>query len=188
MKAPPATGSSSGETQISPAIITAHSFYPLTLTPFYNQSRNDSTFQSITDSSGVTANTTIFGGSKYPGYVNYSKVYNSEGNYFVPGIANYRTNGNGQTLGVGWSATPSSALSLSVGYQHGNNNYSLYGQNGENYSHFQSFFASSNYTLAGFRLGGGFHYTDTSNTFPQILAGQTNRTQQRGQHHVYLQR
>jgi len=150
-------------------------FLSFDVTPFYNQSRNDSTFQSITDSSGVTENTTIFGGSKYPGYVNYNKMYNSEGNYFVPGIANYKTNGNGQTIGMGWSATPSDALSLSVGYQNGSNNYSVYGQNGENYSHFQSFFAMSNYTVAGFRLGGGFHYTNTSNTFPQFEAGQPNQ-------------
>src|ERR1035441_6553935 len=50
-------------------------FLTFDVTPFYNQSRNDSSYQSITDSSGVTANATIFGGSKFPGYVNFSKVY-----------------------------------------------------------------------------------------------------------------
>ena len=149
-------------------------FLSFDVAPYYNQSRNDSTFQSITDTSGVSASTTIFGGSKYPGYVNFSKMYNSEGNYFVPGIANYRTNGNSQTFGVGWSATPAKFLSFSAGYQQGDNNYSVYGANGESYSHFQSVFATSNYNVAGFRLGGGFHYTESSNTLPQSLTGQSS--------------
>ena len=150
-------------------------FLSFDITPFYNQSRNDSNYQSITDSSGLTAGTTIFGGSKYPGYVNFSTVYNSEGNYSIPGIANYKTNGNGETLGVGWSATPSKMMSFSVGYQEGSNNYSIYGANSENNSHFQSVFATSNFNVAGFRLGAGFHYTDASNTFPEFITGQSNQ-------------
>jgi len=70
-------------------------FLSFDVSPFYNESRNDSNYQSLTNSSGVNASTTIFGGSKYPGYVNYSDAYNSEGNFSVPGIGNYRTNGNG---------------------------------------------------------------------------------------------
>jgi hypothetical protein len=150
-------------------------FISFDVSPFYNQSRDDSTFQSISDSSGVTANTTIFGGSKYPGYVNYSRVYNSEGNYFVPGIANYRTNGDSQSIGVGWSFNPTSALSLRTGFQEGDNNFSLYGLNGENFSNYHTFFASANYNLAGFRFGGGVTNTDSNNSLPQELAGQPNQ-------------
>jgi hypothetical protein len=150
-------------------------FLTFDISPFYNQSRNDSTFQSISDSSGVTADATIFGGSKFPGYVNYSRVYNTEGNYFVPGIANYRTNGDSQNIGVGWSFTPTSTLSLRTGYQQGDNNFSLYGVNGENFSHYHMFFVSVNYSLAGFRLGGGVTNTDANNSLPQVLAGQPNQ-------------
>ena len=94
-------------------------FLSFDINPFYNQSRNDSNYQSITNSSGVNASTTMFGGSKYPAYVNYSDAYNSEGNFSVPGLGNYRTNGNGQTLGVGWSGNPTGLPSFSVGYQLG---------------------------------------------------------------------
>jgi len=148
-------------------------FLSFDVAPFFNQSRNDSTYQSITDSSGVTANTSIFGGSKYPGYVNFEKFYNSEGNYSVPGIANYRTNGNGQTFGVGWSANPTDLPSLTVGYQRGSTDYSLYGTSAENHSQYQSISTSSNYSLMGFRLGGGFRYTDEGYTSPEILPGQS---------------
>jgi len=149
-------------------------FLSFDIAPFYNQSRNNSTYQSITDSSGVTADATIFGGSKFPGYVNYSTVYNSEGNFFfVPGIANYKTNGNGQTFGVGWSANPTGLPTVTVGYEQGSNDYSLYGANAEGSSRFHSIFATSNYSVAGFHLGGGIHYSNGSTTFPQILAGES---------------
>jgi hypothetical protein len=148
-------------------------FLSFDISPFYNQSRNNSNYQSITDSSGVTANTTLFGGSKYPGYVNYSDLYNGEGNFSVPGIGNYRTNGNGQTFGVGWSGNPTGLPSFTVGYQTGINDYSLYGTSGEDHSQYQSVFATSTYSVAGFRLGGGYHYTDGSYTLPEVLTGES---------------
>jgi len=148
-------------------------FLSFDISPFYNESRNDSNYQSLTNSSGVNASTTIFGGSKYPGYVNYSDAYNSEGNYSVPGIGNYRTSGNGQTLGVGWSGNPTGLPSFAVGYQLGTNDYSLYGTSGEDHTQFQSVFATSTYSVAGFRLGGGYHYTNASYTLPEILSGES---------------
>jgi hypothetical protein len=148
-------------------------FLSFNISPFYNQSRNDSNYQSITDSSGVIASTTLFGGSKYPGYVNYSDLYNSEGNYSVPGIGNYRTNGNGQTFGVGWSGNPTGLPSFTVGYQQGINDYSIYGTPGEDHSQFHSVFASSAYSVAGFRLNGGYRYQDGNYSIPQILTGES---------------
>ena len=90
-------------------------FLSFGITPFYDQSRNNSNYQSITNSSGVIANSTFFGGSKYPGYFNYSDLYNGEGNYSVPGIGNYRTSGNGQTLGVGLVGQPDRLAELYSG-------------------------------------------------------------------------
>jgi hypothetical protein len=153
-------------------------FLSFNIAPFYDQSRNNSTYQSITDSSGVTASTSIFGGSNYPGYVNYSDVYNSESSYFLPGIANYRTNGNSQTFGVGWSGHPTNTLSFSGGYEDGNTNSSVYGTTNQINSHFRSIFGTLNYNLAGFRLGGGVHYSNGNYTFPQFLAGQTSQKSQ----------
>ena len=153
-------------------------FLSFDVSPFYNESRNDSNYQSLTNSSGVNASATIFGGSKYPGYVNYSDAYNSEGNFSVPGVGNYRTNGNGQTFGVGWSGNPTGLPSFTVGYQLGTNDYSLYGTSGEDHTQFQSVFATSTYSVAGFRLGGGYHYTNASYTLPETLSGESIPTTQ----------
>ncbi len=153
-------------------------FLSFNIVPFYNQSRNNSTYQSITDSTGVTASASIFGGSKYPGYVNYSRVFNSESNFLLPGIANYRTHGDTQTFGVGWSAYLTDALSLSAGYQNGNDHSSVYGTDNEIVSNFHSLFATARYRLDGFQLAGGIHHSTGDYTFPQILAGQTSQASQ----------
>ena len=150
-------------------------FLSFSVVPFYNQSRNNSTFQSITDSSGVTASTTIFGGSKYPGSLTYSNVYDSEGNYLLPGIANYKTNGNSKTFGVGWSGNPTDTFSFTGGYQQAGNNSSVYGTNNQIESNYHSMFVTSRYKVAGFRLGGGVHYSNGGFLFPQILTGQTGQ-------------
>jgi len=145
-------------------------FLSFNVAPFYNQSRNNSTYQSITDSSGVTANANLFSGSQFPGYINYSKVYNNESNnYVVPGLANYATNGNTQTFGVGWSANLTNLPFLSVGYQQGNSDYSLYGTPQENFSNFHSVFGSASYNFDGWHLNGGIHYSNTDSSFPEIL-------------------
>jgi len=44
-------------------------FLSFKVEPFYNQSRANSDFQSITGASGVTASSSIFGGSEFPGSV-----------------------------------------------------------------------------------------------------------------------
>ena len=82
---------------------------------YLNQSRANSDFQSISNTSGVNLSTNIFGGSHFPGSINYSKAFNSEGNYAVPGLANYVTHGNNDTFGINWSANiPDAPVPLGV--------------------------------------------------------------------------
>lgn len=144
------------------------SFLSFSVAPFTNESRNNSSYQSISNSTGVTSNATIFGGSHFPGYVNFSKVYNGEGNYSLPGAASYKTNGNTQTLGLGWSENVPDHPSLNIGYQQGSSDYSVYGASTGNFSKFHSVSAQSAYTVAGFHLAGGVHYSNIASRFPQL--------------------
>ena len=82
-------------------------------------------FQSISDASGVNLSTSIFSGSKFPGSVTYSKAYDSEGNYAVPGLANYVTHGNSDTFGTNWSENLPGVPSFSAGFQVGTSDYSV---------------------------------------------------------------
>src|SRR5215467_2144369 len=147
-------------------------FLSFNVSPFFNQSRNNSTYQSITDSSGMTAGANIFGGSRFPGYVNYAKIYNSESIYSLPGIANYATNGNSQTFGVGWSANLKDLPSLAFGYQQGSSDYSLYGTQQFSLANFHSLFGTANYTVDRFHLSGGIRHSKANSFLPQIVVGQ----------------
>ncbi|HLY17997.1 MAG TPA: hypothetical protein VKR61_12280 [Bryobacteraceae bacterium] len=140
--------------------------------PFYNQSRANSDFQSITSASGVTASTSIFGGSEFPGTISYSRTFNGTGNFGIPDVASYTSHGDSQTFSVGWSELVPHLPTLTVGYQQGSNQYSLYGTNEDTSSAFRSLTANSTYQLLGFTLNAGYHYTATHLDVPQLFSGE----------------
>ncbi|HXY13289.1 MAG TPA: hypothetical protein VEI26_02180 [Terriglobales bacterium] len=146
-------------------------FLSFTVSPFLNQSRDSSSYSAIMDSSGVNAVADIFSGSKFPGYVSYSDTYNSQSNYQLPGLANFKTNGDTQTFGVGWSANLPNP-SVTMGFEQSNSDSSLYGSPTDTKSHFQSLFTSANYRLDGFQLSGGIHHANENAQIPEIEAGQ----------------
>ena len=142
---------------------------------YLNQSRANSNYQSISDASGFDLTSNIFGGSRFPGSISYSKAFNSEGNYAVPGLANYVTHGNNNTFGVNWSENLPDAPSLSAGFQLGNSQYSVYGTNDQGQQHVS--FAQPPFGLPGWRastwaptipLGGGH------SLIPEVVSGQQN--------------
>jgi hypothetical protein len=139
---------------------------------YLNQSRANSDFQSISDASGLNLSTNIFGGSKFPGSVSYSDAYDSEGNYAVPGLANYVTHGNSQTFGINWSENLPAMPSLSAGFQTGTSQYSVYGTSDNGNNAFHSLNLHSNYTLQGFNMGAYYSKGGGHSLIPQIIAGQ----------------
>ena len=144
-------------------------FLSFNVNPYYNQSRSNSNFGSVTDASGVTLSSAIFSGSHFPGSVNYTTSYNNTGNYGVPGITGLNTNGNAQSFGVGWGALLPGLPTLTAGYQQGSDNYSIYGSNQSGNSHFRSLFLNSNYSIAGFNLGAGFSDGTSHALIPGVL-------------------
>lgn len=155
--------------------LTGHYYTPNFLSynaSFYlNQSRANSNFQSISNASGITLNTNIFGGSNFPGSVNYALAYNSEGNYAVPGEANYVTHGNSNTFGINWSENLPDKPSFSAGYQLGSSTYSVYGANSEGDTGFDSLNLHSGYRLAGFNMGAYYSRGGSHSLIPEVVAG-----------------
>lgn len=147
-------------------------FLSYNFSPYLNQSRANSNFQSISNASGLTLSTNIFAGSKFPGSINYSKAYNSEGNYSVPGLANFVTHGNSDTFGVNWSEILEGKPSFSAGYQMGKSKYNVYGSNDDGNNAFRSVNLHSGYRWEGFNLGAFYTYANAHSTVPEIVAGQ----------------
>ena len=151
-------------------------FLSFSLNPYYNQSRSNSGIGSVSDASGVTLTSAIFSGSHFPGSVNYSTAYNTTGNYGIPGISSLDTNGNSQNFGINWGAFVPGLPTLSVGYNQGNNNYSLYGTNETGNSNFRSFNVTSTYNLFGFGLTGGVSHGVSDALIPGIIVGTQTAT------------
>jgi len=140
---------------------------------FLNQSRANSDFQSISNASGLSVSTNIFGGSHFPGSVSFSKGYNSDGNYGIPGITNFVTHGNNDDFAASWSVNLPHAPTFSAGFQLGDNDYSVYGTDNQGNSQFHTLNLRSTYQVDGFQMSGS--YTDGGNhsLIPQIVSGET---------------
>lgn len=139
---------------------------------YLNQSRANSNFQSISNASGVDLSANIFAGSHFPGSINYSKAYNSEGNYAVPGLANYVTHGNNDTFGMSWSESIPNKPTFTAGFQLGNSQYSVYGSNDEGKNAFHSLNLHSGYSRAGFNMGAYYSTGGAHSLIPEIVSGQ----------------
>lgn len=172
------TGSDHGWTVGGAATYTGSFYSPnflsFSVAPYLNQSRANSDFQSISDASGVNVTGNIFGGSRFPGSVSYSKAYNSEGNYAVPGLADYVTRGNDDTFGINWSENLPDAPSFSAGFQLGTGQYSVYGTNDEGTNAFHSLSFHSGYRLAGFNMGAYYSLGGGHSLIPEVVTGQQN--------------
>jgi hypothetical protein len=143
---------------------------------YLNQSRANSDFQSISNASGVNVSTSIFGGSHFPGTISYSDAFDSEGNYAVPGLANYVTHGNSDSISVNWSEILPNVPSLSANYQRGSSQYTVYGINDEGRNTFDSVNLHSSYRLAGFSLG-GYYTTGGSHSLVPALTSSDEPTE-----------
>lgn len=149
-------------------------FISFSATPYYNQSRADSDYQSLTGASGISETTNFFTGSKYPGSVTYRYDTNSTGTFGLAGQPDFTTHGNGQGFAIGWSALLPDMPTLSVNYAQGSGDGTLYGTDETTNSNNRLFNVRSTYAVAGFHLNGFYDHTTFDSTFPEFLTGQGN--------------
>ena len=147
-------------------------FLSFSASVYLNQSRANSDFQSISNASGVNVSSNIFSGSRFPGSLTYSKAYNSEGSYDVPGLPNYVTHGDSDAFAINWSANLPKAPTFSAGFQMGSGKYTVYGTNDEGNNAFHSLNLHSSYSLAGFNMGAYFTDGASHSLIPDVVASQ----------------
>ena len=139
---------------------------------YLNQSRANSNFQSISNASGIALTTNLFAGSHFPGAISYSKAINSEGNYAVPGLANYVTRGNSDAVGINWSANLPKMPTVSVGFQKGSGKYSVYGTDDDGNTSYDSLNLNSGYTVAGLSMAGFYNKGGSHSLLPGVVTGE----------------
>jgi hypothetical protein len=152
-------------------------FISFTATPYYNQSRDNSSYQSLTGATGVSATVDLFKGSHFPGSVSYRYDRNSSGTFGLTGQPNFTTIGKGQGFGINWSALVPNLPTLSVGYTQGDGSGTIYGTSETTNSNTRLFNVRSGYQILGFRLNAFYDRNSLNSKFPQFLAGQAESVQ-----------
>ena len=171
-------------------------FLSFTVTPYYDQSRDDSDSQSLTGSSGVIGSANFFSGSKFPGSVSYNYTRNTTnslglaGNAGTPNQPNIATVGKGQGFGINWSALVPDWPTLTVGYSQGDGSGTLFGTNQESSSDTRLFNLHSGYQFRGWGLAAFFNHNTMHSEYPAFLGGEGSSSHSSdndfgfGTHHV----
>lgn len=152
-------------------------FISFTANPYYDQSRDNSSFQSLTGATGVSASVDLFKGSHFPGSVSYHYDRNSTGTFGLVGQPNFTTIGKSQGFGINWSALVPNLPTLTVGYSQGDGSGTIYGTSEETNSSTRLFNVRSGYEIAGFHLNAFYDRNNLNSKFPQFLAGQSESVQ-----------
>ncbi len=147
-------------------------FLSFDVQPFFDQSRTNSTSQSVFQSSGVNASASIFSGSNFPGSISFSKVFDSSGQFNVPGQSNFTTRGNNQDLAIGWGVHVPDLPSISLQFSDGHSDNSIFGTSDNDSVHTEAFGIHASQTVAGFNLNGGYEYNKTHAVTPEFLVGE----------------
>ena len=143
---------------------------------YLNQSRVNSNFQSISNASGFNLSTNLFNGTRFPGSISYSQAWDAEGNYAIPGVANYVTKGNNSTFGINWSENLTNVPTLAASFQMGNSHYSVYGTNDDGTNNFHSLNLHSSYRIDDFSMGAYYTWGGAHSLIPQAVSGEANTT------------
>ena len=147
-------------------------FLNFSITPYYNRSAADSSYQSLTDSSGVDAAANFFSGSRFPGYASYHYTRDNTGTFGLAGTPNFTTVGTGHTFAVGWSALLPDWPTLSASYAQSDGGGTLYGTNQESNSSTKTFNLRSSYHVAGWNLNAMYSHIGVQSKIPLFLSGE----------------
>lgn len=161
-------------------------FLSFDLQPYYHRSQNNSIYQTITNGSGITANSSIFSGSRFPGSVSFGKTFDSSGQFGIPGIMGITSRGNGSNFGVGWSALLPNLPTLSATFATTSGDSSVFGANTTSNASSRNFNLQSTYRIAGFDLMGQYIRLSTHSTFPAFFEnGETQDSRTRSNAFIF---
>ncbi len=147
-------------------------FISFNIQPYYDRSQANSVFGNLTNSSGVSGNVNFFSGSHFPGSVSYAKGRNNTSEFGVPdsqiGLAQH---GDLTSFGVSWSALLPNLPTLTTSYTVGNGTSSIFGSSFESSQSNKTLMLLSTYSLAGFRMSGGYTHRNVDTNFSQLSNG-----------------
>ncbi|HTR25779.1 MAG TPA: hypothetical protein VMI10_17525 [Terriglobales bacterium] len=169
------TGSTHGMTPSGNADLSGFYYSPNFLSfdiqPFYDQTRDNSTTRSVFHSSGVSSSASLFSGSHFPGSISYSKLFNGQGGYSLPGVGSLATHGNSDNLAIGWGINLPDLPRVGLQFTDGGSNSTVVGSNSESNFHNRLFGVNVADVWKGFNWSGDYHHDATHAEVPQFLVG-----------------
>lgn len=133
-------------------------FLQFRVSPYYNQSRFNSNYNSITGASGVTAGVNLFSGSIHPVDVSYDFSHNSEGQFNFPGTPQaYETVGNSSDFNISGALLLPGKPTLQGAFGTSSTSYDVLGVLSGGTGRSRYFNLGSGYDLAGFHLAGSYN-------------------------------
>lgn len=145
-------------------------FLDFNIDPFYNRQQSNSVYGNLTNTSGVTSNVNLFGGSHFPGTVSYNRVFNGTSAFGVPGSdLGLAQHVNTQTYGIGWSALLPGLPTLTANYNVNSTTQQVLDSTGTDREKDRSLLLLSNYKWDGFLMSGQFQHRNTDAVFSEFL-------------------
>lgn len=154
-------------------------FLNFQFSPYYNQGREYSTADFISGDKGFSAAVNLFGGSRIPLFVSYSKGMTKSGLYGVAGSeSSVVGEGSNDSLNVNWSVRLDRLPSFQVGYFRSGGDYRILGASGsEGNSRASGYQLASQYNLYGFALAASYTRQRLQQLVPSVfLTTQKPRT------------
>lgn len=147
--------------------------------PYYNQGREYSTADFISGDKGFSSAVNLFGGSRIPLFVSYSKGMTKSGLYGVVGSeSSVVGEGSNDNLNVNWSARFEKIPSFQFGYFRSGGDYRIFGASGSRgESLANGYLLASQYSVLGFSLGASYTSQRLGQLVPSVfLTDQKSRT------------
>ena len=144
-------------------------FLSFNASPYYSQSRLNSNYDSVFDSSGVTASAQFFSGSHTPGSFSYSRAYNRESQFGLPDAGTYRTRGSGQSFGVGWGFAFPKIPSFDIGYNFGDGSSRVLGTDVTGNNNYRTLSLGTGYELEGFLVTATYLNNHLNQSLPEAV-------------------
>lgn len=152
--------------------LTGYYYHPKFLSfrvdPYYNQSRLNSTSNSIYGSTGIHTSADLFTGGHMPVGVSFDKTWDSQNQIDFPGAPSFISHGRGTGFSVGWGLYYENKPSVQVNYSLNDSSYDILGAQTEGDTHAKSLSVSSGYTVAGFNLAALYTNTSLNQNLPFI--------------------
>jgi hypothetical protein len=157
----------------SDANLTGYYFNPnfisFNFRPYFDRQQLNSESQIVTRATGLGGEIGVFGGSRFPGSISYSKDFSNNSQFLVAGVPSVIGDTSSQTFAVSWSALLPKYPQVRVSYASGTSSSTVTGLEGASDNSSRNFSINGTYSVKGFNLQGNMNKFWNHFTTPGFL-------------------